>query len=103
MFRKLFGGSKFLKKMNPLMELYSCSKNSEKTYRELEKLEGLIRTKGERAMYDLNRSCLLYDMHKHQQAADVIQQMPSLNPEFDAQCAEMKTKIMIALNRGEHR
>ena len=35
MFKGLFGGSRFLKRMNPLMELYSYSKNSEKTYKEL--------------------------------------------------------------------
>ena len=27
MFRRLFGGSKFLKKMNTLMEIYAVSKN----------------------------------------------------------------------------
>lgn len=101
MLKKLFGGSKFLKRMNPLMELYSHSKNSEKTYRELLMLETLIRTPGERALYDLNRACLLYDMKKFREAADVILEIQPLNPEFDAQCAEIKTKIMIALNKGE--
>ena len=36
----------FLKRMNPLMELYAHSRNSEKTYQELLALEPLIRTKG---------------------------------------------------------
>lgn len=101
MLKKLFGGSKFLKRMNPLMELYSHSKNSEKTYRELLLLENLVRTPGERAMYNLNRACLLYDMKKFREAADVILEIQPLNPEFDAQCAAVKTKIMIALNKGE--
>ena len=35
MFRRLFGGSKFLKKMNTLMELYSCSHNAPSTYQQL--------------------------------------------------------------------
>lgn len=103
MFRRLFGGSKFLKRMNPLMELYACSKNSERTYRELLALEPLIRTKGERAMFDLNRACLLYDMYQYQEASDIMREIPALNPQFDAQCAEMKTKIMAAMTRGEHR
>lgn len=103
MFRKLFGGSKFLKRMNPLMELYSQSRNTDKTYKELLLLEKYIRTPGERAMYNLNRACLLYDMKKFREAADVILEIESLNPEFDAQCAEVKTKIMIALNKGDRR
>ena len=102
MLKRFFGGSKFLKRMNPLMELYSHSKNTEKTYRELLLLESLIKTPGERALYELNRAGLLYDMKKFRDAADVILEIKSLNPEFDAQCAELKTKIMIALNKGEH-
>ena len=83
MFRRLFGGSKFLKKMNTLMEIYAVSKNPEAIYKQLLALEKLIRTDGEQAWYDLNRAALLYDM-------------PSLNPEFDARCAQLKTKIMDA-------
>lgn len=106
MFKKLFGGfrgSKFLKRMNPLMELYAHSHNSQKIYRELLALEPLIRTRGERAMYNLNRAGILYDMYEYKEAADIMREIPSLNPEFDAQCAEMKTKIMAAMTRGEHR
>lgn len=102
MLKWLFGGSKFLKKMNPLMKLYAHSGNSEKTYKELLALEPLIRTNGEQAIFDLNRAGLLYDMLRYQEAADIMREMKPLNPEFDAQCAEMKTKIMNALNRGEH-
>ena len=47
MFRRLFGGSKFLKKMNTLMEIYAVSKNPEATYKQLLALEKLIRTDGE--------------------------------------------------------
>ena len=106
MLKKLFGGfggSKFLKRMNPLMELYAHSRNSEKTYQELLALEPLIRTKGERAMFNLNRAGILYDMYRYREAADIMREIPALNPEFDAQCAEMKTKIMAAMTREEHR
>lgn len=103
MFGRLFGGSRFLKKMNPLMKLYACCKNPERTYQELMRLEPLIRTRGERAMFELNRAGLLYDMYRYKEAADVMREIPPINPEFDAQCAEMKTKIMFALTRGEHR
>ncbi len=102
MFKKLFGGSKFLRKMNSLLELYSYSHNSEKTYQELTALKPLIKTKGERALYDLNRAGLLYDMRRYQEAADIMCEIKPLNPEFDAQCAKTKTKIMAALNMGEH-
>lgn len=95
MFRRLFGGSKFLKKMNTLMEIYAVSKNPEATYKQLLALEKLIRTDGEQAWYDLNRAALLYDMRKLN-AADVVREIPSLNPEFDARCAQLKTKIMDA-------
>ena len=91
MFRRLFGGSKFLKKMNTLMEIYAVSKNPEAIYKQL-----LIRTDGEQAWYDLNRAALLYDMRKLNAAADVVCEIPSLNPEFDARCAQLKTKIMDA-------
>ena len=103
MFKGLFGGSRVLKRMNPLMELYSYSKNSEKTYKELMALEPLAKTKGEKAMFNLNRAGLLYDMYKYREAADVMREIPSINPEFDAQCARMKTRIMAAMTRGEHR
>jgi len=93
MFRRLFGGSKFLKKMNTLMELYSCSHNAPSTYQQLLDLKPLIRTEGERALFELNRAALLYDM----EAADVVLEIRSLNPEFDAKCAVVKTKIMDAL------
>ena len=82
------------------MELYSYSKNSEKTYKELMALEPLAKTKGEKAMFNLNRAGLLYDMYKYREAA---REIPSINPEFDAQCARMKTRIMAAMTRGEHR
>lgn len=106
MLKNLFGrlgGSKFLKRMNPLMELYGHSRNSERTYEELMALEPLIRTKGERAIFNLNRAGILYDMYEYREAADIMREIPSINPEFDAQCAEMKTKIMVAMTRGEHR
>ena len=96
MFRRLFGGSKFLKKMNTLMEIYAVSKNPEATYKQLLAFEKLIRTDGEQAWYDLNRAALLYDMRKLNAAADVVREIPSLNPEFDARCAQLKTKIMDA-------
>ena len=51
---------------------------------------------GEQAWYDLNRAALLYDMRKLNAAADVVREIPSLNPEFDARCAQLKTKIMDA-------
>ena len=66
-------------------------------------LEPLIRTNGERAMFNLNRAGILYDMYRYREAADIMREIPALNPEFDAQCAEMKTKIMAAMTRGEHR
>jgi RecG-like helicase len=63
MLKRFFGGSKFLKRMNPLMELYSHSKNTEKTYRELLLLESLIKTPGERALYELNRAGQIFFVH----------------------------------------
>lgn len=100
MFKRLFGGSKFLKKMNTLMELYSCSHNAESTYKQLLELSPLIRTKGEEALFDLNRAALLYDMRHFRDAADIVLEIKPLNPEFDAQCAGVKTKIMDALQKG---
>ena len=35
-------------------------------------------------------------MKKFREAADVIVEIPSLNPEFDAKCAALKTMIMDA-------
>ena len=87
LFQRLFGGSRFLKRMNTLMEVYACSHNAPVTYRELQRLKPLIRTEGER---------VLYDMKKFREAADVIVEIPSLNPEFDAKCAALKTMIMDA-------
>ena len=46
MFQKLFGGSRFLKRMNTLLEIYACSHNASATYRELLRLKPLIRTEG---------------------------------------------------------
>lgn len=89
--------------MNPLMEVYSYSKNVEKTYEELLALEPWIKTEGERAIYNLNKANLLYDMYKYEDAADIIREIKPLNPEFDSRCAQTKTKIMDALNKGEHR
>lgn len=97
MLRRLFGGSQFLKKMNTLMEVYACSHNVQTTYRELQRLRPLAKTEGERALYELNRAALLYDMKEFRKAADIVVEIPSLNPEFDARCADLKTKIMDAI------
>lgn len=102
MLRRLFGGSRFLKKLNPLLELYSYSKDTKKTYLELLKLKRLARTRGERALFDLNRAALLYDMGKLREAADIVREIPSLNPEMDSRTAELKTKIRVAMNEGEY-
>ena len=48
-------------------------------------------------MFELNRAALLYDMRQFREAADVVLEIRSLNPEFDAKCAVVKTKIMDAL------
>lgn len=101
MLKKIFGGSKFLKRMNPLMELYAFSRNADRTYQELLALEPFARTKGEMAIFNLNRAGLLFDMRRYREAADVMREIPSINPEFDAQCAEMKTKIITAMRQGE--
>lgn len=98
MFRKkIFGRSKFLKKMNMLMEVYATSQNAEMTYHELERLEPLIKKEGEYYFYELNRAALLYDMKRFREAADILLEIPLFNPEFDAKCAQMKTKIMEAM------
>ncbi|MDO4311866.1 MAG: hypothetical protein Q4C52_02140 [Eubacteriales bacterium] len=100
MLKRLFGGSRFIKKLNPLLELYAYSKNPKKTYQELLALEPLVKTKGERALFDLNRSAILYDMGQLKEAADVVREIPPLNPEMDAKTAQMKTKIRKAMNEG---
>lgn len=97
MLQRLFRGSKFLKKMNTLMEIYSVSHNAEATYKELVELKPLIKTNGEQAWYNLNKAALLYDLKRYELAADIIREIRPLNPEFDARCAEVKTKIMNAL------
>lgn len=97
MLRRLFGGSKFLKKMNTLMEVYAVSHNAAKVYKELLALKPLIKTEGELSWYNLNRAALLYDMKRFEAAADVIMEINPLNPEFDARLAQLKTKIMNAL------
>lgn len=97
MLRRVFGRSKFVKKMNTLMEVYSCSHNAEMTYRELLRLEPLIRRQGEAYLYELNRAALLYDMKRFKEAADILLEIPPFNPEFDAKCAQMKTKVMEAM------
>lgn len=97
MLQRLFGRSKFLKKMNTLMELYAVSHNADATYQELLKLEPLIKTEGEEGWYNLNRASLLYDMNRFGAAADIVMEIDPLNPEFDARCAQLKTKIMNAM------
>ena len=93
MFRRLFGGSNFLKKMNTILELYGCTHNTEVTYKELLALEKYIRTEGEKALYDLNRASLLYDMGEYQDAFDILLEIPRLNPELNARCENLKTMI----------
>ena len=90
--RRLFK-SKFIKKMNTLLKVYSHSHNAEATYKELLKLEPLIRSKGE-SLFELNRASLLYDMKQYKEAAEIIMQIRPLNPEFDAKCAVVRTKIL---------
>ncbi len=91
--RRLFK-SKFIKKMNTLLKVYSHSHNAEATYKELLKLEPLIRSKGEESLFELNRASLLYDMKQYKEAAEIIMQIQPLNPEFDAKCAVVRTKIL---------
>lgn len=79
------------------MEIYSCSHNAEATYRELLKLEPLIRRQGEVYLFELNRAALLYDMKRFKEAADILLEIPPFNPEFDAKCAKMKTLVMEAM------
>ena len=49
------------------------------------------------AWFNLNKAALLYDLKRFELAADIIREIRPLNPEFDARCAEVKTKIMNAL------
>ncbi len=51
--KKLRGKSKFLRKMNELMEIYSRNQDTAFAYRELLGLEPLIKYEGERAMFIL--------------------------------------------------
>ena len=99
MLRNILRKNQFLKKMNTLLELYSYSHNTESTYQELLALEPLIRTKGERALFDLNRASLLYVKRKVLESADILLDIPPLNPQYDAQCAQLKTKIMEAMRK----
>ena len=85
--KKLRGKSKFLRKMNELMEIYS---------RNLLGLEPLIKYEGERAMFDLNRASLLYDMERYREAENVLRHIPSINPTFDAMCESLRFKILDA-------
>ncbi len=97
MFNRLLGGSRFIRKMNKLLKTYGDSHNAPVTYKQLEDLEPMIHTDGERALYDLNRASLLYDMKRYKEAADIMIDMPQVNMEFDAQVAELKTKLMDAM------
>lgn len=50
------------------MEIYSRNQDTAFAYRELLGLEPLIKYEGERAMFDLNRASLLYDMERYREA-----------------------------------
>lgn len=95
--KKMRGKSKFLRKMNELMDIYSRSQDTDFAYRELLGLEPMIRYEGERAMFDLNRASLLYDMEKYYEAADILKNIPSINPTFDAMCESLRFKILEAI------
>ena len=97
MLRRLIGGSKFVKRLNTLMEIYASTQDSHATYLELLKLKPLVKTIGEDALYELNRASLLYDMKHYREAADVVLEVQSINPEFEAKCPIVKKKIMDAL------
>ena len=90
--KKLRGKSKFLRKMNELMEIYSRNQDTAFAYRELLGLEPLIK----RAMFDLNRASLLYDMERYREAENVLRRIPSINPTFDAMCESLRFKILDA-------
>lgn len=95
--KKMRGKSKFLRKMNELMDIYSRSQDTDFAYRELLGLEHMIRYEGEQAMYDLNRASLLYDMEKYYEAATILKNIPSINPTFDAMCESLRFKILEAI------
>jgi len=88
--------NRFVRSMNPILEAYAENHDAAGTYEKLEELEPMIHTEGERALYQLNRASLLYDMKKFREAADLVVEIPSLNSEFDAQVAELKTRLMEA-------
>lgn len=88
--KKLRGKSKFLRKMNELMEIYSRNQDTAFAYRELLGLESMIRYEGEQAMFDLNKASLLYDMGRYREAETVLKQIPSINPTFDAMCESLR-------------
>lgn len=94
--KKLRGKSKFLRKMNELMEIYSRNQDTAFAYRELLGLEPLIKYEGERAMFDLNRASLLYDMERYREGENVLRRIPSINPTFDAMCESLRFKILDA-------
>lgn len=91
--KKLRGKSKFLRKMNELMEIYSRNQDTAFAYRELLGLESMIRYEGEQAMFDLNKASLLYDMGRYREAETVLKQIPSINPTFDAMCESLRFKL----------
>ena len=92
--KKLRGKSKFLRKMNELMEIYSRNQDTAFAYRELLGLESMIRYEGEQAMFDLNKASLLYDMGRYREAETVLKQTPSINPTFDAMCESLRFKLL---------
>ena len=92
--KKLRGKSKFLRKMNELMEIYSRNQDTAFAYRELLGLESMIRYEGEQAMFDLNKASLLYDMGSYREAVTFLKQIPSINPTFDAMCESLRFKLL---------
>ena len=91
--KKMRGKSKFLRKMNELMDIYSRNQDTGFAYRELLGLEHMIRYEGEKAMFDLNRASLLYDMGNYQEAEVILRKIPSINPIFDAMCESLRFKL----------
>lgn len=94
--KKMRGKSKFLKKMNELMEIYAHTQDTAFAYRELLGLESMIRYEGEQAMFDLNKASLLYDMERYRESEAVLRQIPSINPTFDAMCESLRYKLLEA-------
>ena len=92
--KKLRGKSKFLRKMNELMEIYSRNQDTAFAYRELLGLESMFRYEGEQAMFDLNKASLLYDMVRYREAETILKQIPSINPTFDAMCESLRFKLL---------